>query len=416
MKILTRISLYYIAISLLVFSFGGFFFYIIFKSEIYEELDEQLRDEKRNIERLVASGDTMNLQYSGVNYSLDISSASDIKKIQKKDTIIFHPFEGELSFRQWRFQLAFGDEYKTVTIRKSLIDIEDLAEQIAIAMMYAYLAFIAISLAANYFILKRIFTPFYKTLKELQRYSINSMSELSFTKSNTTEFNQLNNVLNEMSKRLLSDYKNIKEFNENASHEIQTPLTIIRNKLELLMQNSELKEEEAELIGASYEATNRLSKLVQSLILLSKIENDEFKSSVPIDLSKLTERLLLQMKEEFSLKNIDVSLKCQEIFSAVIHPMLAEILIRNLFSNALKYTQEGGSIEVYCAQNKIEIRNSGSPLGFDPDRIFKRFFYAGNSNVSQGIGLSLAKKIADTFSIRLQYSYVAGFHTFTLSK
>lgn len=416
MKLLNRVSVYYLVISLLVFSFGGVFFYFVFKDEIYEELDEQLRDEKRDLERILANSDSLDVKYQGVNFYIESKPTSATFKTERKDTSMIHPFEGEQHFRQWRFSVEQNNKIYAVTLRKSLIDVEDLAEQIAMAMFYAYLAFIFISVVLNYVVLKHIFNPFYKTLTALRKYSLNTLVPLQFSKSKITEFNQLNAELSELSKRIISDYRNIKEFNQNASHEIQTPLAIIKNKLELLMQSNELKEADAELIVSSYETTHRLSKLVQSLLLLTKIENHEFGTSEKVNLFLLTKELSDQMNEEFDLKNIVVKLEAESDFVCTIHPYLAEILIRNLLSNVLRYTEPGGKVVVHSTASELKILNSGLPFSFEPELIFKRFFYAGNSSVSQGIGLSLAKKIAESFELTLEYSYLNGFHCFTLKR
>lgn len=416
MKLLNRVSVYYLVISLLVFSFGGVFFYFVFKDEIYEELDEQLRDEKRDLERILANSDSLDVKYQGVNFYIESKPTSATFKTERKDTSMIHPFEGEQHFRQWRFSVEQNNKIYAVTLRKSLIDVEDLAEQIAMAMFYAYLAFIFISVVLNYVVLKHIFNPFYKTLTALRKYSLNTLVPLQFSKSKITEFNQLNAELSELSKRIISDYRNIKEFNQNASHEIQTPLAIIKNKLELLMQSNELKEADAELIVSSYETTHRLSKLVQSLLLLTKIENHEFGTSEKVNLFLLTKELSDQMNEEFDLKNIVVKLEAESDFVCTIHPYLAEILIRNLLSNVLRYTEPGGKVVVHSTASELKILNSGVPFSFEPELIFKRFFYAGNSSVSQGIGLSLAKKIAESFELTLEYSYLNGFHCFTLKR
>lgn len=416
MKLLNRVSVYYLVISLLVFSFGGVFFYFVFKDEIYEELDEQLRDEKRDLERILANSDSLDVKYQGVNFYIESKPTSATFKTERKDTSMIHPFEGEQHFRQWRFSVEQNNKIYAVTLRKSLIDVEDLAEQIAMAMFYAYLAFIFISVVLNYVVLKHIFNPFYKTLTALRKYSLNTLVPLQFSKSKTTEFNQLNSELSELSKRIISDYRNIKEFNQNASHEIQTPLAIIKNKLELLMQSNELKEADAELIVSSYETTHRLSKLVQSLLLLTKIENHEFGTSEKVNLFLLTKELSDQMNEEFDLKNIVVKLEAESDFVCTIHPYLAEILIRNLLSNVLRYTEPGGKVVVHSNASELKILNSGVPFSFEPELIFKRFFYAGNSSVSQGIGLSLAKKIAESFELTLEYSYLNGFHCFTMKR
>ena len=416
MKLLNRVTFYYLIISLLVFSFGGVFFYLVFRNEVYEELDEQIRDEKRNLERALSDNDSLYMNFNGVNLFIEAISVDSKFKMEKMDTLIFHPVEGELNFRQWRFPVSNENRIYAVTIRKALIDVEDLAEQIAYAMFYAYLAFIGIAILLNFILLKQIFNPFYMTLGKLKKYSLNALVPLQFSKSNTTEFNELNSELMELSNRIISDYKNIKEFNQNASHEIQTPLAIIKNKLELLIQSTDLNENDAQLIISCYEATHRLSKLVQSLLLLTKIENHEFGTSEVVGLFSICRNLIEQMKEEFELKNIKIEYKEIHNFTSVIHPFLAEILIRNLLSNALKFTEQGGVLKIISTSNEFSVFNTGKPFPFESDMIFKRFFYVGNSSASQGIGLSLVKKISEAFNLKVAYSYVDGFHHFAIKR
>ncbi len=421
MSLLNRIMIYYVLISLAIFSAGGYIFYYSFRKEIYEELDEKMRDEKRNIERQLSTTDSVAPFVTGINFMVYIepfSGSVDKKYIQRKDTVIYNEFEGNIPFRQWRFFARGVTENYQVTIRNSLIDIEDLSEELTRFLIYGFLAFIIASLAVNYLALKKILLPFNEALEKIKRYGLKNSAVMEFAPTHTREFNELNEVLANMSKRIHNDFLNMKEYTENASHEIQTPLAIINSKIELLMQNENLDESQAELLAGAYEAANRLSRLNQSLIMLSRIENREFNDAIKVNLSEEIIKMTEKLKEQFDLKNIRISLSVNRPFSVMIHPILAEIFLQNILSNVMRYTPENGRLHIESDEHFLKVSNSGDPLPFSPDKIFQRFTKSGVNSRSLGIGLSLVKKIADIFSIHIDYHYSKeeSLHVFIISK
>ncbi len=407
MRLLSRIMIYYVLISLIVFTVGGYAFYVAFRKEVYEELDEQMRDEKKHIERQLSSSDSIPL-FTAFNFRVSFepfSGSIDKKYIERKDTIIFSPYEGNLPFRQWRFYTKSKSQQYQVTIQNSLIDIEDLSDEILMYLVYGFVSFLIASLAVNYLILRRVLKPFYDTVNKMRNYGLKNAAILEFNSSRTSEFQELNEVLSKMTKRIHDDYVNIKEYTENASHEIQTPLAIISSKIELLMQNDKLDESQAELLESAIEATNRLYRLNQSLIILSRIENREFDNGSEIDLSDMLVSLTSKLKEQFDLKGISINVLKVKPFVVLIHPTLAEILLQNLLSNAMRYTPEHGVLTIESDANFIRIKNTGSPLPFPPDKIFQRFVRSGTNSRSLGIGLSLVKKITEIFMLQIEYHY-----------
>lgn len=416
MNLLNRISLSYIIVSLAFLIVGGFFFFYLFKEEVYEEVDEQLRDEKRNIERLIKYSDTIPYFYPGVNSQMEIKpAASDFHiKLQRKDTVIIHPYEGNISFRQWRYTTKLGDSNYIVIIRKSLVDLEDLSEKIIYSLITGFVVLLIGSVLVNFLLIKLTLKPFYHTLHQLRKYSLNNSTGFILSKTNTSEFIELNHTIELMIQRLEKDYRKIKEFTENASHEIQTPLAIIQNKLELLIQSDDINQFQAELIQAAYEAVDRLSRLNQSLILLTRIENKEFVSTELVDIGEIAKKLILQMDEKLELKGLKIKLTEQAPFFYSINRSLAEILISNLLINAIRYTKAGNEIKINISQARFTISNPGEPFSVPSEKLFQRFFKMTSSSKSLGIGLSLVKTIADVHGLKITYSYNNFSHSFEL--
>jgi len=228
----------------------------------------------------------------------------------------------------------------------------------------------------------------------------------------STEFSDLNNALIQLTKRNHQSYISQKEFTENAAHELQTPLAIIRTKLELLMQPSELTVEQAELIGELYDATDRINRLNKSLLLLSQIENTGAFEQQPINLEQLIARALDQYMEAFQNKSITpvVTGTSPTLLS---NSALMEILISNLISNAARFSIKGGSVHVQLTDHELIISNTGDSL-LNPGKIFNRFHRESTQKNGTGLGLTISKQICKVLGFDLQYSYTDNIHTFRL--
>jgi signal transduction histidine kinase len=250
----------------------------------------------------------------------------------------------------------------------------------------------------------------------LKSWKIGENKQVHFEQTGISEFDQLNRTLEEMIEKMQSDFVNLKEFTENASHEIQTPLAIIKSKLELLLNDPVLTEFQHKQLHEVFETVIRLSKLNEALLLLSKIENRQFVEKSDVDLSGLIMSRLIYLEEIFELKKIDLSTKLDDPFIINIHPILAEILIDNLLGNALKHNYQEGKIKVTSEMTNIIFENTGPSLTFDPQKIFNRFVKQNTSMASNGMGLAIADEICKSNQLTLEYSWQNQLHSFKLSK
>jgi signal transduction histidine kinase len=240
--------------------------------------------------------------------------------------------------------------------------------------------------------------------------------QVRFEKTGISEFDQLNKTLQEMIEKMQADFVNLREFTDNASHEIQTPLAIIKSKLEMMLNDPALSSAQHFQLHEIFETVNRLSKMNETLLLLSKIENRQFVEKSDLDFSSLIKSRLANLEELMELKQITVSLNLASPFIVSIHPMLADVLINNLLSNALKHNHIHGEILITSGNNKIIFSNTGDPLTIDPLNIFKRFVKQGNSPSSSGLGLAIADEICKSNQLILEYVYQNELHCFVLRK
>lgn len=217
-----------------------------------------------------------------------------------------------------------------------------------------------------------------------------------------------------MAKKMRRDYVNLKEFNENASHEIQTPLAIIKSKLELLIQGEGLDEDQVGLINSVYEAATRMSRLNQGLLLISKIDNNQFHQTEKVDLKKIMERTLEHFEEIVNLKKIRIITHFNAPTCPQMNPTLAEILVSNLVSNSIRHNIEEGEIRITMNSNGFEIANTGHTIKIPPNELFARFRKSERSSDSVGLGLAIVKKIVMLYQFDIKYEVKENIHLISL--
>jgi len=228
------------------------------------------------------------------------------------------------------------------------------------------------------------------------------------------EFAELIEAVEQMTQKAKKDYQEIKSFTENASHEIQTPLAIIASKIELLSQSDNLKEDQMHTIQSIAETTNRLAKLNQSLILLTKIDNRQFGATTPVDVSRMVLQILYNYEELFLSRSIQIKQQIDPGVKQTMNEALAEILIINLLTNSFRHNVENGSVTVILQDKYLSISNTGNAISTLPELLFERFRKEAVSSESMGLGLSIVKKICDIYHFKVTYQYQNLLHTITI--
>jgi signal transduction histidine kinase len=296
-------------------------------------------------------------------------------------------------------------------------NIEESHETIAVIAMITIFFFVVIVVGLLYLNRKlssSIWKPFRDTLDQLKTFNLNSQNTIEFPASDTTEFEELNQSLYRLIERNISTYKTQKEFTENASHELQTPLAIIKNKLDLLLQDQDLTEKQYRIAEDINRALTRSSRINKNLLLLAKIDNNQFDSSETISFDHMLHQSIEILGEHIEQKNISVQ---KEISHNVVvrgNSILTEILINNLILNAIRHTSPGGTINIHLNSSSFEISNSGMEK-LKTDLLFKRFSKLSIDTSGSGLGLSIIQEISKFHHWNISYRFENNQHIFTVN-
>lgn len=416
MKLQNIINVRFLLVTLIAFIIAGALFYFTLGKVMNQNIDEMLNSRKENVITYLQNIKPDSISHKSADRTLFIYPVKKTKIYTfVSDTIIFDEVEKEyIPCRIMEFTTEVKDQTFKVTMFQSLLESKDLR---AIIIYFMILLFVLLTLALfllNRWLSSMAWEPFFTSREILKSWKIGEDKQIHFEGTGIAEFDQLNRILEAMIEKMQSDYIILKEFTENASHEIQTPLAIIKSKLELLLDNQTFKKEEQKQIHAIYETANRLSRLNIALLLLAKIENHQFPDKQLIDLARLTELKLESLEELFELKQIELIRDLSVPFIVSINPSLADILVNNILSNALKHNFIQGKIYISSSADRIIYSNTGKPLTIDPKKIFNRLVKQNTSEESNGLGLAIAKKICMTHRILMDYSYSDQLHNFSL--
>jgi signal transduction histidine kinase len=417
MKLFTKYNRINVASTVIIFLLGCLAFSLLIRYVILKQVDEDLKIEKNEIINYIN-------KYKSLPAVVEVhdqyTTYRQIPAQQTSGTKIFthNAYDAiehnkELQ-RTIEFDIQSSNNWYEVCVSKSLEATNNLIQTIVIITVILVLLVLAATFIINRIVLRKLWRPFYNTLEKTQRFDLNSGQKLNFDITRIDEFNYLNTTLADTFSKAQNEYKTLKEFTENASHEMQTPLAVIQSKLDLLIQNEKLSETEGHAIQGAYNALQSLSRLNQSLLLLAKIENKQFSEQTSIDLKALLQNKSQQFSELWNNKGLTVQTDlCEKNITGNIY--LVEILVNNLLSNATKHNIPGGKITI-ALNNALQITNTGIQQELDKNKMYKRFVKQNNSNENQGLGLSIIRQICITSGYVCRYEFKdANLHSFIIN-
>lgn len=417
---LKNYTLRYLVIAILgIIALWAALFYMYIIEEVYDNIDDGLKDTRLRIMREAESDPEILLtrEYDIARFRVTPLPPGDYsRKSHIYNSKMYMPYDDDdepVRVLQNIFS-SKGQEYQ-LEIYTSTVEEDELLEDLLTALVVLYIALVVSIILINHFILKKAWTPFYRFMEQLRHYKIGGRNRLDPMPATIREFDELYTELSAMIERNETVYLQQKQFIENASHELQTPLAIASNKLELLMNRPDLTEESLVQIDEISRTLQRLKRLNRSLLMLSKIENRQFQPSGDILLNDLIKQALNDLEMLITSKKTEVAFREQGDFIAELNPDLASSLIGNLLKNAIVHNIKGGILDISVSEREVVISNSGeTPL--NKEQIFERFYKNEQNERSTGLGLAIVKSIIRLYPfLTLEYDY-EGMHRFTLRK
>ena len=395
MKLINKISRYFLFSSIPIFIVISIGLYFVIENTVTNETDEQLINTSKKVIHELRNGKVI-----GFTPFVEISTTDKGEKQDNKFEDVVLASQNDEEGEQYR-QLTYfvnlsGTNYKIIT-RVSLIEKEDMLFTIMSITMGAFLFLVLIMYVTNKIVSRKVLSDFYDTLKKLENFSLKSDDQLQLTTSTIEEFEQLNKSLLFLAEKAKSEYRSLKEFSEEMNHEIQTPISVIKSKLELLLQSNDLTEDILALIETSLKNLNKLERINKSILLLNKLEHKDLFESTKLKLSEEIKNVLNDYNDFILTKNLSVKLSLDENLTITANHSLINILLSNLISNAIKHNVDNGKINIELKNNELTISNTGKISNNEPEKYFERFYKESNSSDSVGLGLTIAKKICDLY-------------------
>ena len=432
MKLFTRYSRINIIASILALLLGSIGYYFAVRYVLVHQLDDTLKIEEAEImdfaqtrNRLPRPANYRDQQISFQPAPAAVTRAFIDRSgppVQESDEISppSQQEPGETSrrgrhhrdrdpYRQLIFPVNVAGQWYTASVSKSEEETQDLLELIMMITAGMILLLLGTLFLANRLLLRRIWQPFYQTVAAMRAFNLSSRNPLPASHTDIDEFRSLDEATRQMTQQIQKDYEMLKNFTDNASHEMQTPLAIINSRLDLLIQDPELGAQHHRHIQAMYDAIGRLRQLNQSLLLLTKIENHQFDHTEPVDMAPLIEEKLVQLEDPLRSRHLVVHRDLDRLHLP-INGYLADILLNNLLLNAIRHNQEGGELTIRLRETGLRVCNSGPALSFDPNTIFDRFVKGAHSG-GTGLGLAIVRQICDNYHFSLSYTYANQMHT-----
>ena len=411
MKLINRLTIWYLAITTFVLLASGLIVFYRVQAEIENEVKTRLKRDIDHAAQLITDGLSIDSVRGNQLDVQELDFNASLIPLQVTDSMGFYSLYRRALDRKFTVASSYkiqGKHYY-ISAYNFIAEPDEILEGIIASLAVTLLILLLFVAVTSRQMSKQILSNFNRTLKTIQGFNLKQKNRIKLAHTRTYEFKELNQFLEKMTNKALDDYRSLKEFSENASHELQTPLAIIRGKLELLLE-TRIDEKQASLIEGIQNAVQKLSAVNQSLILLTKLENQEYPVKEKLNFSRFVKDEIESFRELIEMKSLSLTTKLDPEVYLDLNPVLADILFTNLLSNAIRHNSMNGSIDVSMSSSGLSVKNTGDPPKVETHELFKRFKKDKQSSESTGLGLAIVKQICDLNNFKVEYEYVRGHH------
>lgn len=398
-------------------------FYVAMVDEINDEVDDTLEDYSDLIITRSLAGKELPSKDIGSNnqyYLREVDNAYAVSRnqISYTDSMVYIAEKNETEPARILTTIFRNEagQYFELVVSIPTIEKKDLIEAIFYLVLTLYVALLMAIILINVWVFRKSMKPLYVLLRWLEDNRLGRKRTELRNPTNVTEFCQLNDAVNAYASHSEEVFEQQKQFIGNASHETQTPLAICRNRIELLMEDETLKEEQIDELAKTLQTLEHVTRLNKSLLLLSKIDNNQFGEETHVVMNDVLNHFLEDYKDVYEYRNIDVDMTEEGLFEVDMNEMLATMLVTNLLKNAFVHNADGGKIKVSFNSDAMEFCNTGDDAPLDPQRIFDRFYQGKKREGSTGLGLAIVHSICQQSGLQIKYEYRDGMHCFRVSR
>lgn len=418
MRLVSFISLRLSLIAAVVVALWSVLFYFAMIDEVNDEVDDSLEDFAEMIILRSLSGEPLPNEPTGSNnqyYLREVTAkyATERSHIRYEDRMVYIKEKGEYEPARVLSYIYITDtgQYMEVEVSVPTIDKSDLKRAIFHYILFLYIAITLAIIILNIYTVRNSMRPLRRLLEKIDDYKLGGKRFQADDKTRITEFRKLNKAVSRMSERSDTTYRQQKLFIGNASHEMQTPIAVCQSRLEMLLEDETLSEQQMDEIVKTLETLSNLSKLNRSLLMLCKIENGQFQDIEAIDLTEIARSLATDYSLLFNAKSISFDIIDNAHFIVMMSRQLADVLVSNLLKNAFSHTSDGGRITITSTSDNIDIANSADGDPLNEQKIFTRFYHTQGSKTSTGLGLPIAKAVCDLYAVDISYRFGSMLHS-----
>lgn len=414
-KLLHKTLRFYLYYAVILFVIASPVFYFVIQQLYQREADDTLQLHRNefviNVLPNFSQNDVVN--WNKFNRNIQLIPINTFQNDTFFTTNYYDSLEAELEpYRVLNSTIVLDGKFYQFSSKFNLVENEDIIRNIFLLFLGILLLLVLGILIITKIISVSLWKPFYSALDQIEAFEIDKRFTYTEIKSSVAEFDRLNNSVKKLIEKNLDIYQNQKEFIENAAHELQTPLAVFKAKVDALMQYPDLKEEHYVIINSIHDNVSKLFRINKNLLLLSKIENNSYQQSESISLIGALSKNIEFFKEQAVTKQIQIETFYASDITLNANTVLLDILISNLFLNAIKYSLENGFIRISIANNILYFDNTGIDKALPKELLFKRFSMQNVGENSSGLGLSIIKKITDLYRWTIDYQYKDGYHQF----
>jgi len=382
--------------------------YFYTKNLLQNEVEEELYSTEARVEAVL----NLNRQLFSLPPVIEVKSVQNLLPKVLKDTIIYDPSQDEMElFRELSTYKELNNEYYHITVRTLVVESEDILMAIVLSNITIFVIAFVFLFYFNTTRNLRLWKPFFDNLEQMKTFSLTTKDPITLSDSEVIEFSELKDQIMLFTNKVRDDYESLKQFTEDVSHEMQTPLAIIQAKIDNIINEHEINDKQFEQVTSIQKDIQRLKQLNKRITTLTKIDNNQFTNIETIDLTDLIDEKIESFKE---LQFVNLVHNSKKKLFVSMDVYLADMLINNLLSNAIKHSKNKEEITLVTMDNRLVISNFGEEALVHPENLFLRFYRESRANQSTGLGLAIVKKICDLYGFKISYQFEVDHHVFSI--